>query len=160
MGKGAFPKSSRASFLVSPGTTYHIALDGYRKGPDDEPETGGYVLTWRRSLEDGAHVDSGASVVTATEGETFTASGSFVDPAHSSWTASADYGDGSPIEPLPIGPGNTFELRHRYPDSAVYVIRVLVIADADGAAGSDVVEMTVNGVRPRRAERSSCRSRR
>ena len=43
-----------------------------------------------------------------------------------SFTATVDYGDGTPSSPLPLNSDKTFELNHTYPDDDSYTVTVTV----------------------------------
>jgi len=76
-------------------------------------------------------------------GETFSATGSFVDPGADDWTATVDYGDGTGAKPLTLRPDQTFALSHVYASSGTFTVTVEV-ADGDTAA-DDTVLVTVAG---------------
>jgi hypothetical protein len=71
---------------------------------------------------------------TVTPGTEFVRSGSFTDPNSDSWTATVDYGDGSGVQPLALGPDKTFELGHTYTTAGNYVVSVTII-DSQGGQG-------------------------
>ncbi|WP_165229424.1 tandem-95 repeat protein [Aquisphaera insulae] len=80
-------------------------------------------------------------VGSAEAGSTFAASGSFNDPGTESWFGTVDYGDGSGVTPLAIGPGQTFPLAHVFAAPGTYTVTVRV---SDGnAAGTDAFVVTV-----------------
>jgi hypothetical protein len=64
--------------------------------------------------------------VTISEGDTVTRTGSFADPGAEAWTATVDYGDGSGVQPLPLGADKTFTLSHTYGDNGTYPVTVRV----------------------------------
>jgi thiol-disulfide isomerase/thioredoxin/uncharacterized membrane protein YphA (DoxX/SURF4 family) len=76
------------------------------------------------------------------EGDTFTSSGSFMDPDSETWTATVDYGDGSGVQALALNPDKTFGLSHAYATEGSYTVTVTV-TDGDGAIGSDTALVTV-----------------
>jgi len=81
------------------------------------------------------------------EGDTFTSSGSFVDPGADTWTATVDYGDGSGVQTLSLNADMTFGLSHTYDDNDVYTVTVTV-TDDDTGVGTDTATVTVNNVAP------------
>ena len=78
---------------------------------------------------------------TITDGQTYSASGSFTDPGATSWTAHVDYGDGAGPPPLALS-GTTFALSHVYTSPGVYAVDVMV-TDNFGASGSATWTVTV-----------------
>ena len=69
--------------------------------------------------------------------------GSFSDPGTlDSWTATVDYGDGSPVQPLLLGLDHSFQLLHTYTSAGQFTLTVTV-SDDDGGAGSDTLTVTV-----------------
>lgn len=91
-------------------------------------------------------VDAGADA-TINEGEIFSRLGSFIDPDADTWTATADYGDGSESQQLALNPDKTFNLSHPYADDGQYTVTVVII-DSAGETGSDEIIVTVNNVAP------------
>jgi len=61
-------------------------------------------------------------------GDTYTASGSFTDPGADTWTATVNYGDGSPTAPLALS-GKTFSLSHVYAAAGTFTVTVRVTDD-------------------------------
>jgi CSLREA domain-containing protein len=85
---------------------------------------------------------------TINEGDTYTGSGSFVDPdPGDSWTATVDYGDGSGSQPLTLNPDQTFNLSHVYADNGGYDIAVTV-TDSAAMSDTETTHVTVNNVSP------------
>ena len=86
-------------------------------------------------------VNAGADA-TIDEGATFSGAVSFIDPGADVWSATVDYGDGSPVEELtPTERG--FTLSHRYADNTAdgsYTISVTV-ADEKGESGTGTDEL-------------------
>lgn len=64
-------------------------------------------------------------------GETYSSSGSFMDPGADSWSAMVDYGAGS--TPVPLT-GKTFSLQHTYASAGTFTV-VVRITDDDGSVG-------------------------
>ncbi|HVX64411.1 MAG TPA: Ig-like domain-containing protein [Pirellulales bacterium] len=81
------------------------------------------------------------------EGDTFSTTGSFVDPGVETWTATVDYGDGGGTQPLVLNPDKTFNLNHIYADNGVYHVTVAV-SDSNNGSGSSSMVVTVNNVAP------------
>ena len=90
-------------------------------------------------------VDAGAAS-TVNEGETYSGSGSFVDTADDTWTATVDYGDGSGVQTLTLT-GTTFALSHTYSATGVFVVSVSV-TDSQGAVGVATTQVEVLAVYP------------
>ena len=95
-------------------------------------------------------VDEGPDEKVILEGETYTSSVSFTDPGADEWTATVDYGDGSPVE-NPTLDGKSFELSHVYADNnsdnTPYDITVTV-TDDEGGMGASSAKVVVNNVAP------------
>jgi choice-of-anchor A domain-containing protein len=75
------------------------------------------------------------------EGQTFSGTGSFVDPGADTWTATVDYGDGSGVQPLALN-GKAFVLAHTYTAVGTYSVSIAVMDD-DGAIGYATVQVVV-----------------
>ena len=91
-------------------------------------------------------VDEGPDDKEIDEGGAYTSSGSFTDPGADEWTATVDYGDGSPVE-NPTLVGKSFDLSHPYADDGTYEITVTV-TDDEGGVGSASATVVVNNVAP------------
>ena len=89
--------------------------------------------------------DIGAlAAATLFPGETYTSSGSFVDPGADSWTASVDYGDGSGTNALALT-GKTFSLSHVYAMAGIFTVTVRVSDDdATSSRTQTVTVLTAN----------------
>ena len=108
-------------------------------------------------------VDEGPDDKEIDEGGTYTSSVSFADPGADEWTATVDYGDGSPVEDLTLDGrtalvdyrdgtlqtlemiGKTFQLSHTYAANEAcgpFTVTVTV-TDDDGAEGSGTAEVAV-----------------
>ncbi len=85
--------------------------------------------------------DLGSSSLLA--GQTYSASGSFVDPGADSWTATVDYGDGSGVRSLALT-GKSFSLSHVYAAVGAFTVTVMV-TDDDGGAGTAHGQVEVMG---------------
>ena len=81
------------------------------------------------------------------EGDSYSASGSFIDSDSSSWIAMVDYGDGGGAEPLALNSDKTFFLSHVYKDNGTYVVNITV-TDNQGAVGIQTVKVIVDNVTP------------
>jgi PKD repeat protein len=80
------------------------------------------------------------------EGDTFTSSGSFTDPDADTWTATVDFGDGTPPEPLALI-GQSFALSHLYKEDGSFTVLVTV-TDSESASGQDAAVVVVSNVAP------------
>jgi len=110
------------------------------------PGTSGTV-TKGTLVQNVAPVVNAGPDATVDEGSTFSSSGSFTDPGTDTWTATVDYGDGSPVIPLILNSNKTFDLNHVYADNGTYTVTVTV-TDDDGGVGTDTAAVTVNNVAP------------
>ena len=90
-------------------------------------------------------VNAGADTRLA-EGGNFAASGWFDDLGADSWTATVDYGDGTPAVPLALHADKTFDLSHLYADNGQFTVTVTV--DDGQAGGADSVMVTVDNRAP------------
>ena len=81
------------------------------------------------------------------EGGTFTGSGVFFDPGADTWTATVDYGDGTPVEPIALSPDKTFALSHPYAQQGEYTV-IVTVSDDDGGSGPTGVVVSVYNVLP------------
>jgi hypothetical protein len=70
-------------------------------------------------------VFAGASLFS---GDTYTAAGAFTDPGADTWTATVNYGDGSPTATLALS-GKTFSLSHVYSTAGTFTVTVRVSDD-------------------------------
>nr|MBI3614343.1 putative Ig domain-containing protein [Nitrospirota bacterium] len=98
-------------------------------------------------------VQAGANA-TVDEGAPFTRTASFTDPdAGDSWTATVDYGDGTPVETLLVTPDaspltpHEIPLAHTYADEGLYTVTVAV-TDGLGSVGQGTFTTTVQNVAP------------
>ncbi len=78
---------------------------------------------------------------TLNQGDTYSISGSFMDPDSSSWTGTVDYGDGSGVQPLTFN-GMGFSLNHQYSNVGVYTVTV-TITDNQNASSTATAKITV-----------------
>lgn len=93
-------------------------------------------------------VGSGATIE---EGATASVSATFTDPgAGDIHTATIDWGDGTPAQPVPVtqGPGSgSLNASHVYGDNGTFTVTIKV-TDDDGGVGSDTVSVDVKNVNP------------
>ena len=80
------------------------------------------------------------------EGQTFSSTGSLVDPGADTWTATVDYGDGSGVQPLALN-GKAFALSHPYADNGSFTV-TLTVTDDNGGVGTTTVTVEVGNVAP------------
>ncbi len=99
-----------------------------------------FFVSWATYL-----VDPSSTPPQVNAGDTFTDTGSFIDPGADTWTATVDYGDGSGVQPLALNADKTFSLSHVYGVSGTYSITVTV-NDGDGGVGTDVLPVQVNSI--------------
>jgi probable HAF family extracellular repeat protein len=92
--------------------------------------------------------DASLSPSTLDEGESISGSGSFTDPGADTWTATADYGDGSGPQPVTLNPDKTFSFSHTYSDNGTYDVVVTVTDDDGGTGSSAAMSVTVNNIAP------------
>jgi hypothetical protein len=86
---------------------------------------------------------SAGSGVQASEGVTWTGTGSFTDTtAGLTFTATVDYGDGTGTQPLTLNANHSFILRHAYAESGTYTVTVRV-SDSQGRTGTGGFAATV-----------------
>lgn len=91
-------------------------------------------------------VEAGADT-SINEGDTLSGSGSFTDSDSSTWTATVNYGDGSPSLAIFLNSDKSFSLSHTYANDGSYTITVTIIDDHE-ASGSDTAKVTVNNLAP------------
>lgn len=115
-----------------------IASDG--KGGVDSAKTTVTITNVAPSVSGvtGASVDAGV---------TWTSAGAFTDPGADSWTAVADYGDGSAPETIALGADKTFALSHAFLTQGGHTVTVTV-TDSDGASGTETVTVVVRNTAP------------
>ncbi|HEX8832992.1 MAG TPA: SwmB domain-containing protein, partial [Abditibacteriaceae bacterium] len=92
---------------------------------------------------------------TINENGVYTTSATFIDFGASSWTATINYGDGSPIETVQLGGGEdgngpfpTTSLSHVYGDNGTYTVTVEVTDNQDGGKGVATATVRVNNLDP------------
>ncbi|QEH37901.1 CotH protein [Aquisphaera giovannonii] len=163
-----FTATARDVDTPAGGLTFSLA-DGHPAGMTIDPKTG--VITWKadrgpQALDVGVDVrdDAAPGVVShgdvtikvlnvaptvdagpdgqAEAGSPFAASGSFDDPGTESWSATVDYGDGTPAASLPLDADKSFRLSHVYAAAGSYTVTVGI---GDGTAtGVDSLVVTVS----------------
>ncbi|MCB1742396.1 MAG: PASTA domain-containing protein [Gammaproteobacteria bacterium] len=103
-----------------------IALEDGAGGRDDEalPVT----------IRNVAPTVFAGSAVNLTRDRSFERDGFFTDPGADSWTATVDYGDGSPLQTLILNADKTFSLQHTYTTVGVFDV-VVRVNDDDGDEG-------------------------
>ena len=84
---------------------------------------------------------AGASLL---PGDSYAASGSFIDPGADTWTATVDYGDGSGTRALALS-GKSFSLSHAYAVGGTFIVTVTV-RDDDGGVGTSRATVTVQAI--------------
>jgi hypothetical protein len=77
---------------------------------------------------------------TMTTAGVFTATGTFTDPSSSSWTATANYGDGTGVLPVPVS-GNTYTLSHQFAAAGTFSILV-TLTDNQGLSSTTTRTVT------------------
>ena len=80
------------------------------------------------------------------EGDTFAGVGSVTDSA-TSWSGTADYGDGSGTQSLEFNSDATFALAHQYNDCGNFMVTVNV-ENSNGETSSAILPVTVNKIIP------------
>jgi hypothetical protein len=85
--------------------------------------------------------------VVINQGDTLRSPGSFFDPSNDTWTATADYGDGSGVQPLTLNADKTFTLDHTYLETGVFTVTVTV-RDDEGVAGTTTQTVAVTNGHP------------
>lgn len=67
-----------------------------------------------------------------TQSAGFRRSLAFFDPGDDTFTATVDYGDGSPVQSFDLGTSRTLELARDYPSQATYAVTVTITDDSGG----------------------------
>lgn len=118
--------------------------DGYPDG----------IETWADTNPlDAASPPSDSFLVVATgdsaryEGDTFTGTALFADPAGSNWTATVDYGDGAPPDVLALDTVQPIPLNHLYADDGDFAVTVSMENEL-GMVAEDEVPVLVHNVAP------------
>ena len=95
----------------------------------------------------GPGVGVGGATAEIAEGTTLIRPGQLVGGEPGPFTATVDWGDGSPSEPVALDSKNRYELQHLYADNGLYTVTVTAI-NSEGTAGTGTVLLTVNNVPP------------
>lgn len=82
---------------------------------------------------------------TATEQTLWTTEVNFFDPGADTWTGSVDYGDGTGLQPVPVGPNKNLLLSHTYANAGTYTVHVNV-KDDDGGTGTAQFKVVVEAL--------------
>ncbi|MBL8783464.1 MAG: PKD domain-containing protein, partial [Deltaproteobacteria bacterium] len=91
-------------------------------------------------------VQAGANA-TLTEGDTFERVIAFTDPGSNAWTATVDWGDGTPLEAAPVdGATKAVSLVHRFRRDGVFTVTVSVFDGVETGSGSFIA--TVQNAAP------------
>jgi PKD repeat protein len=85
-----------------------------------------------------ANAITGGTVSTA---GLYSASGTITDPSSTSWTATADYGDGSGAQPVTVT-ANKFTLSHQYESAGTFTVSITV-TDNQGLSSAPVTSKAV-----------------
>jgi len=149
-------------------STLTYSLDpGAPTGATIDPVTG--IFTWTpaapgtysvtvRATENGSSPQSDAEIVSITvndvapvvrlnpalvliQGARFGATGSIASPTPGSFVADVDFGDGTGLQPLPLGSSGAFVLAHTYTRPGTYTVTVGV-QDAFGVVGTATLGLT------------------
>ncbi len=83
-------------------------------------------------------LNAGSAVV---HGASFRESGAFASLTPGSFAADVNYGDGTGLQPLPLGPANTFVLDHTYQRPGTYTV-IVDVRDAFGGVGTAGLTVT------------------
>jgi hypothetical protein len=123
-----------------PDETFYVTLSGASGATLARPQAVGTI----RNDDMGV---IGPTPTTINEGSTYVGVGSFVDPNGTSWTAYADYGDGSPVQSLTLNADHSFWLNHLYANSGNYTLDVVVTNNL-GKTAVGYSSVIVNNVAP------------
>lgn len=82
------------------------------------------------------------------EGEALVGSGSFEDPDTQAWSATVNWGDGTPVEPLQLAFDKTFRFDHVYDDNAPQGYMLTVVLSDGLATVTGSVHVEVANVAP------------
>ena len=86
---------------------------------------------------------------TLVAGASLTVNGSFSDSDSNSWSATVDFGDGSPMQVLELTSQRTFLINHTYADgSETPYLAIVTITDNGGKQSIATIEVTVNNQAP------------
>jgi hypothetical protein len=111
-----------------------------------DDDGGEAVAKWNVMVGDISPVEAGPDGL-IDEGSMFLSAGLLADADSPTYTAMVDYYDGTEAQPLPLNPGNTFDLSHTYVDDGVYT-PIVTVFNEDMEYGEDTANVTVNNVPP------------
>jgi hypothetical protein len=134
-----FPGTSTTVSFPSAGTyTAHFNAETY---------FGTYQASVTVTISDNAAPVLNASPAgTMTAAGVFTANGTFTDPSSSSWTATANYGDGTGVLPVPVS-GNSYTLSHQFAAAGTFSILV-TLTDNQGLSSTITKAVTATNGAP------------
>ena len=106
-----------------------------------------FTVDWSGNGSNKAPIIQPLSDATITEGDIYSANGSFADADSLSWTATVDYGEGAGPETLSLNPDKTFTLSHQYTTTGDYTVTVH-ITDTQSGTGSASATVHVENPAP------------
>jgi predicted outer membrane repeat protein len=131
---------------LNPGVLTFHAAHPYADNPPGQP-VGSFPITVTVSNAAAQAISASASVtvknvapviapppaatVTNREGTPFAFDGSFTDPGADTWTATADYGDGTGPQRVAVTPDRHFHLDHVYTSEGTFTV-LMTLDDGDG----------------------------
>ena len=75
-------------------------------------------------------------------GEALATALTFADPGSDTWTVTVNYGDGTGVQPLVVGPGKSLALNHAFPTNGIYTVTVMA-SDDDTGTGTGTLTVVV-----------------
>ncbi len=134
-------------------------LDATHFGPEvRDPRGLADTITTTATIANVAPVIASFAGASLLAGETYDAAGSFADPGTDSWTATADYGDGSGVAPLALA-DKTFALSHTYPSAGTFTVTVRVSDDDVTVSRTVTVTVLTPAQGGRQRDRTARRAR-
>jgi large repetitive protein len=109
--------------------------------------TGSGSAQFSASVQDITPVVQLGANPTVHEGTSLNVTGSFVDSAPDTWTATVNYGDSGGVQLLTLNADKSFNLGHLYADEGSYTVTVTV-ADDDNVAGTATLTVLVDNPAP------------